>query len=44
MTMMKMYVEACVNWLLPFEVSFRAIPKALVAMTETDPVAAQTER
>lgn len=32
------------NWLLPFEVNFKAIPKAFAAMTETDPVAAQTER
>ena len=43
-TMMKTYVEGYVNWLLPLRVSFRAIPKALIAMTDTDPTVEHIER
>ena len=43
-TMAKAYVEGWVNWLFPASVSFNAMPKALTAMTEIDPVVAQMER
>jgi hypothetical protein len=42
-TIKKTYVDACVNWLLPLNVSFRAIPKALTDMTETEPTVEQIE-
>lgn len=40
---MKTYVEGCVNWLFPPSVSFKAIPKALIDMTETEPTLEQIE-
>lgn len=43
-TMANMYVDRCTNWFTPAKVSLMAMPKALSAMTDTAPVAAQTER
>lgn len=37
------YVDGCVNWLLPANVNFRAMPKALIAMTDTDPTNEQID-
>jgi hypothetical protein len=36
-------VEAWVNWLLPPNVNFNAMPNALTDMTETDPTVEQIE-
>ena len=30
-------VEGCVSWLFPFNVNFKAMPKALTDITDTDP-------
>lgn len=43
-TIMKTYVEGNLNWLLPFKVSLRAIPNALIDMTETDPTVEQMDK
>lgn len=40
---MKTYVEGCVNWFFPAKVSFTAMPKALMDMTETEPTVEQME-
>lgn len=40
----KTYVDACVNWLFPANVSFSAMPKAFTDMTETEPTVEQIER
>lgn len=42
--MTKTYVEGCVNWLFPANVIFSAMPKALIAIIETEPVVEQMER
>lgn len=42
-TIAKAYVEGCVSWFFPFNVNFRAIPKALTDMTDTDPTVEQIE-
>lgn len=44
MIMTKTYVEGCVNWLSPANVIFSAVPKALIAMMEMEPVVEQMER
>jgi hypothetical protein len=36
-TMANAQVEGCVSWLCPFKVNFKAMPKALTDMTDTDP-------
>lgn len=41
---MKTYVDACVNWLLPAKVNFTAIPNALTDITDTDPTVEQIDR
>lgn len=42
--MINTYVEACVNWLLPPMVNFKAIPNALIDITETEPTVEHIER
>jgi hypothetical protein len=39
----KTYVDGWVNWLLPAKVSFKAIPKALIAMMEMEPTSEHIE-
>ena len=36
-TMANAQVEGCVSWLFPFNVNFKAMPKALTDITDTDP-------
>lgn len=43
-TARKRYVVKCVSWLLPAKVSLSAMPKPLMAMTETEPTKEQIER
>jgi hypothetical protein len=42
-TIANAYVEGCENWLFPANVSLRAIPNALTAMTDTDPTVEQID-
>ena len=42
-TMIKTYVEGCVNWLLPAKVNFKAIPNAFTDITDTAPTVEQIE-
>ena len=42
-TMAKAYVDGWVSWLFPFRVNFKAIPKALADITDTDPTVEQIE-
>ena len=43
-TMIKTYVEGCVNWLLPAKVNLTAIPIAFTDITDTDPTVEQIDR
>jgi hypothetical protein len=40
----KRYVVKCVSWLLPANVSLSAMPKPLIAMTDTEPTSEQMDR
>jgi hypothetical protein len=42
-TIRNMYVEGWENWLCPANVSFKAIPKALMAMMDTLPTVLHIE-
>ena len=42
-TIMKAYVDGYVNWFSPANVNFRAMPKALTDMTETEPTVEQID-
>lgn len=40
----KVYVDGCINWFSPENVSFSAIPNAFVDMTDIDPTAEHIKR
>ena len=42
-TMIKTYVEGCVNWFLPPRVNLTAIPNAFTDITDTEPTVEQIE-
>ena len=43
-TTAKIYVDRCTNWFTPAKVNLIAMPKAFSAITDTAPVAAQTDK